>query len=1148
MNECLPNSCLLGVHLVISTHSGPQIVFHYPPSNTAFLTNNPTKHQHLYGNHDGPGKNETKEDKPFNYGATKTASQPAQNESIKNFNTTMTPSMTNANTNTGVLPSTRSHANTVGSQGSISTVINGAVHRETNAGNDSRIFQYPESESESSSSGLSDSELSTDYVDISSDSFSISSSLSSTSLSSSPSSSSSSSPLQDGLSRTNSSFQSIDSLSPTSLQMAVADDGTSASESYLDSVNNNKSRATSKKSQNFFHKLSTKKSTDSKAHSPIIKLKSKPSQGTNKSNNLLKNTSNEADRNTITGTHSLSSKKSTSSAGEHNQDFRNNSLNDTPAQSPHHYHHRYQHHHKTITNSQRNSSTQYDVEEDIEVSTMLQDGKISMNEIFFKEENFQDINKILEFDHDFVAEFCSPEREMCNTRFEFTVDNFCFLGLPIHVDSQGRWRKSKHKNKTRSKRSSSTTTNISRKKSIASKISSLSENTLKKVNSGEAETDYDNNTGDENCTDTPNLKVDTDFNRTEFEREKEDLGKNMNMFHVCFVMNPHLIEYNKRVDDMYQFVVTRLSLLLRYVQSKTSYTSSECHIILKEKERVLKHSKTYQSINGAGNKGKYLYQRILAKSSLARALTECVDKIQRNEIACLEIGDDKVISLQIPIQNEFEKMPNFKIQPVLRGSYVTSILNMKFLEKTSLRIEGQNRQNNQAQLSDTNNNLYRFSNNINSTANCGTSNVDDGDDNENGYYCDDNDDLLNYALLLLDEPNNIINSLETFSYQDDAGTMILKHLVRNIQPNIPLRSYRYLISELLDNSSSQDNLSLETNSLESSILRSCALHLMYWRHARIVIPLSSKYTYIVSPLAPIQGHTVDDFKSTSQNDEQVNTMGNGKNNVDQSDNIPLIYQNSILFRSKFPLLPALPIFLNLISADKPQAYNNIIPSREHRPIYLNALAWLIKFGYATQLLTFINIRVDKHIKMAVDEDLEKEGFRKSNNTSGRPGLDYKKTEKKPDDEDGQNRDANANEVCVAKTESEQSDDNNKNDNKDGNDTKNGDDGRDDGRDDDEIAIVDEEEILHFEYDDPEMQHDYTIILEPERATAIEKRWLFRCIYDQPSDIQILFNKLLKYFNGKVPMELVIIKEEISRHDLKKLLNALNKYLIETHHW
>ncbi|CAI4039357.1 hypothetical protein SMKI_08G0200 [Saccharomyces mikatae IFO 1815] len=1142
MDECLPNSCLLGVHLVISTHSGPQIVYHYPPSNTAFLTNNPTKHQHLYGNHEVLEKNTntSKGDKLFNSGSVKTASQIPHNDSMNNFHATITPSMTNTNTNSGTLPSTMSHANIVGSQSSIPTATNGVSYREADMGNNSRTFQYSEPESESSSSGLSDSELSTDYLDISNDSFSISSSLSSPSSSPSPSGSSSSSPLQGGLSRTNSSFQSIDSMSPTSPQLTISNDGISVAESYLDSATNNKPKAVSKRSQNFFHKLSAKKSTDSKTHSPITKLKSKPSQSTNKGNKMLNNTFNENDGNAFTGSYSLSSKKSMSSAGEHSQDFRNNSLTDTPGQSPQHYHHRYHHYQKTAANSQRNSYTQYDVEEDMEVSTMLQDGRISMNEIFFEEENFQDINKILEFDNDFVAEFCSPEREMCNTRFEFTVDNFCFLGLPIHVDSQGRWRKSKHKNKTRSKRSSSTTTNISRKKSIASKISSLSENTLKKINSGNVDTDYDSNAANEGYTDTPNLRIDTDIHGAEFEREKEDLGNNMNMFHVCFVMNPHLIEYNKRIDDMYQFVVTRLSLLLRYVQSKTSYISSECHIILKERERVLKHSKTYQSINGAGNKGKYLYQRILAKSSLARALTECVDKIQRNEIACLEISDDKVISLQVPIQNEFEKMPQIKLQPVLRGSYLTSILNMKFLEKSSLRIEGQNRQSNQAQFSDVNNNAYKFGNNVNSTTgHCGAPNIEDRDDNEGNYYCDDNDDLLNYALLLLDEPNNIISSLESFSYQDDIGTIILKHLIRNLQPNIPLRSYRYLINELLDNPSPQEILTSETNSVESSILRSCALHLMYWRHARIVIPLSSKYTYIVSPLAPIQGYTIDDFKSISQSDGKLKITEKGENNEERSDKIPLIYQNSLLFRSKFPSLPTLPIFLSLLSSDKPQAYSNIIPSREHKPVYLDALAWLIQYGYVTQLLTFINIRVDKHIKMAVYEDLEKEGFRKTNST-GRLGMDNKKTDKKMDDEDEQNRDANANEVCLGEVEGEQPKDRNKNDNKDENDK--------DNDDDNEIAVIDEEEMLHFEYDDPEMQHDYTIILEPERATAIEKRWLYRCIHGQPSDIQILFNKLLNYFNGKVPMELVIIKEEISRHDLKKLLNALDKYLIEVHHW
>lgn len=310
MDECLPNSCLLGVHLVISTHSGPQIVYHYPPSNTAFLTNNPTKHQHLYGNHANLNKNTStnKEEKLFNSGSTKTASQIALNESAKSYNTAITPSMTNTNINNVTLPPTRSHANTVGSQSSIPAATNGVGYRKTDIEDTSRTFQYQETESETSSSGLSDSELSTDYLDISSDSFSISSSLSSSSLSSSPSSSSSSSPPQDGLSRTNSSFQSTDSMSPTSPQMIMENDSISVAESYLDSGTNNKSRAASKRSQNFFHKLSTKKSTDSKTHSPVRKLKSKPSQSTKKGNKLLKNTSNETDGNAFTGSCSISSK------------------------------------------------------------------------------------------------------------------------------------------------------------------------------------------------------------------------------------------------------------------------------------------------------------------------------------------------------------------------------------------------------------------------------------------------------------------------------------------------------------------------------------------------------------------------------------------------------------------------------------------------------------------------------------------------------------------------------------------------------------------------------------------------------------------------------------------------------------------------
>ena len=171
----------------------------------------------------------------------------------------------------------------------------------------------------------------------------------------------------------------------------------------------------------------------------------------------------------------------------------------------------------------------------------------------------------------------------------------------------------------------------------------------------------------------------------------------------------------------------------------------------------------------------------------------------------------------------------------------------------------------------------------------------------------------------------------------------------------------------------------------------------------------------------------------------------------------------------------------------------------------------------TQLLTFIYIRVDKRIKMMVDEDLEREGFRRKNVSNSQ--------KKKKNTKDGIDNTV----AVIGKNEESGLVDINS------------------GTDDDEEGEEDDEEI-HFEYDDPELQKDYTVILNPERATALEKRWIFKCISDQPSEIQILFNRLFKYFNGRIPMELVTSKENIARHDLKKLLNVMDKYLIEIDHW
>lgn len=105
---------------------------------------------------------------------------------------------------------------------------------------------------------------------------------------------------------------------------------------------------------------------------------------------------------------------------------------------------------------------------------------------------------------------------------------------------------------------------------------------------------------------------------------------------------------------------------------------------------------------------------------------------------------------------------------------------------------------------------------------------------------------------------------------------------------------------------------------------------------------------------------------------------------------------------------------------------------------------------------------------------------------------------------------------------------------------------------DQIRTDSAEDDLDFFYyggdEDIINNSDFTIILSPETATAVEKRWLYKCIEGQPVDIQVLFHRVVKYMNGKIPIELVQLREGISRHEIKRLFHALGKYLVDVYHW
>ena len=172
------------------------------------------------------------------------------------------------------------------------------------------------------------------------------------------------------------------------------------------------------------------------------------------------------------------------------------------------------------------------------------------------------------------------------------------------------------------------------------------------------------------------------------------------------------------------------------------------------------------------------------------------------------------------------------------------------------------------------------------------------------------------ALLLLEDPEVLIKDLGGESSENGAA---IAGLIRRIVPTKSLLKIS------------------KKNNISAHDMEYIASHLVYWRRARLIDPLSQRDTYIVSP------------------------------NADMS----YLPQAAALFARQFPTLPSLPKFLSLLSGT-PRIYKSFIPTYEHRDTYLDVLAWLMRGGWVTQLRTFAWIRVTPEIKAQVAVEMERE--------------------------------------------------------------------------------------------------------------------------------------------------------------------------------
>ncbi|EEP78619.1 conserved hypothetical protein [Uncinocarpus reesii 1704] len=442
-----------------------------------------------------------------------------------------------------------------------------------------------------------------------------------------------------------------------------------------------------------------------------------------------------------------------------------------------------------------------------------------------------------------------PSSSWHKRRFEVGVNDLAFVGWPVFVREDGRWRKKWKK----------------KKKKTPAGYTVLDEASLGAdydghTNDGEDyEAEHSHNMPDQPDNDDEPSRSSMETNTEEDESVTDGNKESMTMFNVVFVMNPPILEHNSRIKENYDNVIKKLGKGLKSEQATANYVWKEAQTILQIKEKARENMASLLA----------LYEELLSKSSLAQAIATVYRSISTSKIASITLTPHTTMSLQIPPLTSTPYLPG-PTEPAYPGLWLTTADSVSATDEAP-----------EVEYSGPSKVLAKH-----------------------------------FALLLLSDEDTILKDVEA-----SMGTLgpPLAHYIRSSKPT---KSFAQISAR---------------SSIPLSDIQVLATHLIYWRRARAVPPLNKQDTYIVSP------------------------------NCDLSK-LPLA---TAAYEAAFPTMPSLPKMLAMLSGT-PRPYAYFIPSREHKDVYYDILAWLMRGGWVTQLRTFGWLKVDPEVKSIVEEAMERE--------------------------------------------------------------------------------------------------------------------------------------------------------------------------------
>lgn len=195
---------------------------------------------------------------------------------------------------------------------------------------------------------------------------------------------------------------------------------------------------------------------------------------------------------------------------------------------------------------------------------------------------------VLGFSAEGLGKMLSPPRGFHKRRFEMGVEGLVFLGAPMFVGEDGTWKKRKRRRRDNGGGDA------------GEEDSNRVGTAVQAANDHDVDADIDG--GLRMAREKFDLQHVPIFEpgyghdllygaSSPAESEAKSVSTtggdcDMNMFNVVFILNPPMLEYHLRVEEMYNNVVKKLAKTLKYEQAQSNYVWREAQAIMALKEKA----------------------------------------------------------------------------------------------------------------------------------------------------------------------------------------------------------------------------------------------------------------------------------------------------------------------------------------------------------------------------------------------------------------------------------------------------------------------------------------------------------------------------------------------------------------------------------